>query len=103
MQGILLSHYQSVFRPISVISSFSYIHIVNMEKLSELKLTIGEENLFVLIEEIENGKISKDLLKMMALKMGGTVHGVFEQKQELSRLEHVARQANTVKHLTIIL
>ena len=42
-----------------------------------LTLTMGEENLFVLIEEIDNGKISKDLLKMMALKMGGTVHRVF--------------------------
>ena len=74
-----------------------------MEKLTELKQTVGEENLWILIEEIENGKISKDLLKMMALKMGGTVHGVFEQKQEQSRLEHVAREAATVKHLTIIL
>ena len=72
-----------------------------MEKLSELKLAVGEENLWILIEEIENGKISKDLLKMMSLKMGGTVHGVFEQKHEQSRLEHVAREANTVKHLQL--
>ena len=74
-----------------------------MEKLPELKHKVGEENLFVLIEEIENGKISKDLLKMMAHKIGGTVHGVFQQKQELSKLEHVAREATTVKNLTIIL
>ena len=73
-----------------------------MEKLTELKQTVGEENLWILIEEIENGKISKDLLKMMALKMGGTVHWFFEQKQEQSRLEHVAREAATVKYLLLL-
>jgi hypothetical protein len=48
-----------------------------MEYREELELSIGEENLKILITEIKHGKVSMEQLKAIALRMCGDVHGVF--------------------------
>ena len=64
-----------------------------MEKKKELYEVLGEDNFYVLIDEVRNGNIKKDHLKLMSLEMGGPVHGVFEDKCEREKveLEHVLR------------
>ena len=52
---------------------------VTMEYQTELENKIGEVALKTLHDEIEGGRITKDQLKRMALKMGLSVHGVFKE------------------------
>ena len=68
-----------------------------MENLADLDRVLGEDNVWLFIGEIRNGKIDIDLLKMISLKMGQKVHGVFMEKHEKSKPENVARKVVTVK------
>ena len=49
---------------------------------SEIKEIIGQENLKLLYEEIDNGHVGKIQIQQMALKMGGRCHGVFQENKE---------------------
>ena len=47
---------------------------------NEVKTALGEFSVDLIIGEIQNGIIKKDEVKLMALKMGGSCHGVFIEK-----------------------
>jgi len=51
-----------------------------MEHKKEIEDRLGKTAVQVLLEEIENGKIDRNKMKQIALKMDGKVHGVFVQK-----------------------
>merc|ERR1711892_1270912 len=51
-----------------------------MEREAELEQCLGEENFWMLIGEVRDGKVKKEHLKLMAQKMSTPVHGVFEEK-----------------------
>ena len=53
-----------------------------MERSDELKELLMSENLRLLIDEIQNGKLDKEKVKMIAMKMNPRVHGVFKENQE---------------------
>merc|ERR1711892_112103 len=51
-----------------------------MEREAELEQCLGEKNYWMLIDEVRDGKVKKEHLKLMAQKMSTPVHGVFEEK-----------------------
>ena len=63
-----------------------------MERYKEVNDELHENNVSVLLEEIENGKVRKDQVKQIALKMHGSVHGVYKQTKNHENLVDVFRQ-----------
>ena len=51
-----------------------------MEQEEGVKLKIGEESLLLFLREIEEGKLKREILKKIALRMEGSVHGTYEDK-----------------------
>ena len=63
-----------------------------MENMEDITDALGEENVRILIQEVRNGKMKKEHLKLIAMRMGGPVHGVFVNKcNEQIELEFVIR------------
>merc|ERR1712123_328950 len=62
-----------------------------MEKMAEVTQAIGQDNYRLLIEEVRSGRIDKDMLQVMANKMGTQVLTVFVDKQGQSKPEFLAR------------
>merc|ERR1711892_1052533 len=62
-----------------------------MEKMREVIQALGQDNYRLLIEEVRSGRIDKDMLQVMATKMGTQVLTVFEDKQGQSKPEFLAR------------
>ena len=52
-----------------------------MERQKEVEEILLKENVDLLFKETEDGKIGHNQLKMIANKMCGPVHGVFEAEQ----------------------
>merc|ERR1712179_92510 len=52
-----------------------------MERRKEVESALLKENVDMLVIEASHGKIGPDLMKRMALEMGGEVHGVFMEKK----------------------
>ena len=68
-----------------------------MEREAELEECLGEKNLWMLIDEVRDGKVKKEHLKLMAQKMSKPVHGVFEEKvADKIELDFVLRKAFTM-------
>merc|ERR1712133_168743 len=54
--------------------------VQSMERRKEVESALKKENVDILVQETKNGKINIDQLKMIAIEMGGAVHGVFTSK-----------------------
>ena len=62
-----------------------------MEREKEVKKVLGDTNCQLIIDNINAGKIKEIHVKKIALKIGGGVHGVFEQNKEKNKLGDVWR------------
>merc|ERR1712106_734785 len=62
-----------------------------MDKMREVIQALGQDNYRLFIEEVRSGRIDKDMLQVMATKMGTQVVTVFEDKQGQSKPEFLAR------------
>ena len=65
----------------------------DMEFGREVFDELGEQTISVLLNEIRNGRLEQVQIKQIALKMHGSVHGVFQQRiKEHESLEHIFLQ-----------
>ena len=63
-----------------------------MENMEDITGALGEKNVRIMIQEVRNGKMKKEHLKLIAMEMGGPVHGVFVNKcNEQIDLEFIIR------------
>ena len=63
-----------------------------MENMEDITDALGEENVRILIQVVRNGKMKKEHLKLIAMRMGGPVHGVFVARcNEQIELEFIIR------------
>ena len=60
-----------------------------MERRKEVEDKLGSHNLRLIKDQIENGLINTDEVKLIALQMGGRVHGVYVEKHKNMELSHV--------------
>ena len=60
-----------------------------MERCKEVEDKLGSHNLRLIKDQIENGLINTDEVKLIALQMGGRVHGVYVEKHKNMELSHV--------------
>ena len=75
-----------------MISVISVTTLVTMENMEDITGALGEKNVRILIQEVRNGKMKKEHLKLIAMEMGGPVHGVFVNKcNEQIDLEFIIR------------
>ena len=74
-----------------------------MEKIKELEEVLGEENVHVLIDEVRDGMVKKEHLQLMALQMGGPVHGVFKEKSDKVEPQFVLRRVHHYKEFAMLL
>ena len=75
-----------------MISVISVTTLLTMENMEDITGALGEKNVRIMIQEVRNGKMKKEHLKLIAMEMGGPVHGVFVNKcNEQIDLEFIIR------------
>ena len=75
-----------------MISVISVTTLLTMENMEDITGALGENNVRIMIQEVRNGKMKKEHLKLIAMEMGGPVHGVFVNKcNEQIDLEFIIR------------
>ena len=81
-----------------MISVISVTTLLTMENMEDITGALGEKNVRIMIQEVRNGKMKKEHLKLIAMEMGGPVHGVFVNKcNEQIDLEFIIRFEPTKK------
>ena len=63
-----------------------------MERHKEVNDELGENNVNMILEEVENGIIEKMNVKQIALLMHPKVHGVYKEKKDKHSLVDVVKE-----------
>ena len=83
-----------------MISVISVTTLLTMENMEDITGALGEKNVRIMIQEVRNGKMKKEHLKLIAMEMGGPVHGVFVNKcNEQIDLEFIIRFKPTKNYI----
>ena len=62
-----------------------------MEHASNINPILGRQNLDIVLEELQTGRIEEETVKVIAMKMHHHVYGIFKKQDKSKGLHHVMK------------